>query len=65
MKTNMTTQEKNELNKKIRAYDGSNSFLISLKKQLKNNKYLTKEELGNRMIKVFSDKQYEAAKSIL
>lgn len=61
----MTTEEKNEVNKKIRAYDGDNSFLISLQKQLKTNKYLSKEELGKRMIKVLSDKQYEAAKSIL
>lgn len=61
----MTTEEKNEVNKKIRAYDGDNSFLISLQKQLKTNKYLSKEELGKRMIKVLSDKQYEAAKSII
>lgn len=61
----MTTEEKNEVNKKIRAYDGDNSFLISLQKQLKTNRYLSKEELGKRMIKVLSDKQYEAAKSIL
>jgi copper chaperone CopZ len=62
---NMTTEEKNEVNKKIRAYNGDNSFIISLQKQLKTNKYLSKEELGKRMIKVLSDKQYEAAKSIL
>lgn len=61
----MTTEEKNEVNKKIRAYNGDNSFIISLQKQLKTNKYLSKEELGKRMIKVLSDKQYEAAKSIL
>jgi len=61
----MTTEEKNELNKKIRAYQGDNSFMVSLQKQLKSNKYLSKEELGKRMIKVLSDKQYEVVKGIL
>ena len=57
----MTIEEKNELNKKIRKYDGSNSFVISLQKQLKINKYLTKEEFNGKEIKVLSEKQYEAA----
>lgn len=61
----MTTKEKNELNKKIRGYKGDNSFLISLKKQLKSNKYLEKEQLGKRMIKVLSDKQYKSTKGII
>lgn len=61
----MTTKEKNELNKKIRAYKGDNSFIISLKKQLKSNKYLEKEQLGKRMIKVLSDKQYKSTKGII
>lgn len=61
----MTTEEKNEVNKKIRTYKGDNSFLTSLQKQLKSSKYLKKEEFGKKMIKVLSDKQYEAAKSIL
>lgn len=56
----MSTEEKNEINKKIRKYTGSNNFVISLKNQLKNNKYLLKEKLGNRNIKVLSDKQYKA-----
>lgn len=61
----MTTEEKNEVNKEIRSYKGDNSFVISLQKQLKSNKYLKKEELGKRMIKVLSDRQYEAAKGLL
>lgn len=61
----MTTEEKNELNKKIRSYQGDNSFMISLQKQLKSNKYLKKEELDKRMIKVLSDKQYDAAKGLI
>ena len=57
----MTIEEKNELNKKIRKYDGSNSFVISLQKQLKTSKYLSKEEFNGKEIKVLSEKQYEAA----
>ena len=57
----MTIEEKIELNKKIRKYDGSNSFVISLQKQLKTSKYLTKEEFNGKEIKVLSEKQYEAA----
>lgn len=57
----MTIEEKIELNKKIRKYDGSNSFVISLQKQLKTNKYLSKEEFNGKEIKVLSEKQYEAA----
>ena len=57
----MTIEEKIELNKKIRKYDGSNSFVISLQKQLKTNKYLTKEEFNGKEVKVLSEKQYEAA----
>lgn len=61
----MTTEEKNELNKQIKKYDGSNSFILSLQKQLKTSKFLSKEVLGNKSIKVLSIAQYEAAKSIL
>jgi hypothetical protein len=57
----MTIEEKIELNKKIRKYDGSNPFVISLQKQLKTNKYLTKEEFNGKEIKVLSEKQYDAA----
>ena len=61
----MEISEKVELNKKIRTYDGDNSFILSLQKQLKTNKNLKKEELGNKMVKVLSDKQYQAVISIL
>lgn len=61
----MNTEEKNKLNKEIRKYEGSNSFLISLKSQLKTNKTLKKEQLGKRMIKVLSDKQYDVVKSLI
>jgi hypothetical protein len=57
----MTIEEKIELNKKIRKYDGNNSFVISLQKQLKTNKYLTKEEFNGKEVKVLSEKQYDAA----
>jgi len=56
----MTIEEKNELNKQIRAYKGDNSFVLSIRKQLKTSKYLTKVDFGNRQIKILSDKQYEA-----
>lgn len=61
----MEISEKVELNKKIRSYEGGNSFILSLQKQLKTNKNLKKEEIGNKMVKVLSDKQYQAAISIL
>ena len=57
----MTIEEKIELNKQIRKYTGSNSFVVSLQKQLKTNKYLNKEEFNGKEIKVLSEKQYEAA----
>ena len=61
----MKIEEKVELNKKIRKYDGTNTFILSLQKTLKTSKYLSKEELNGREIKVLSDKQYESAKSSL
>lgn len=61
----MDTEEKNILNKIIRNYDGVDNFILSLRKQLKSSKYLKKEKLGKREIKVLSDKQYEVAKTIL
>ena len=61
----MTIEEKIELNKQIRKYEGSNSFVISLQKTLKTSKYLSKEEHNGRSIKVLSDKQYESAKTSL
>jgi hypothetical protein len=60
---NMTIEEKIELNKQIRKYEGTNSFVLSLQKTLKTSKYLSKEEHNGRSIKVLSEKQYDAAKS--
>ena len=53
-----------ELNKKIRSYDGSNTFILSLQKQLKSNKS-KKVEVDGKTIKTLSERQYEVAKSIL
>lgn len=61
----MEINEKLELNKKIRSYNGPNSFILSLQKQLKTSKYLQKVEVGKKSLKILSDKQYESAKSIL
>ena len=61
----MELKEKIEINKKIRTYDGTNSFIISLQKQLKNNKFLKKEDFNGKMLKILSDKQYEASISAL
>jgi hypothetical protein len=59
----MNIEEKIELNKQIRKYEGTNSFLLSLQKILKTSKYLSKEENNGKSVKVLSEKQYEAAKS--
>jgi hypothetical protein len=59
----MELNEKLELNKQIRQYKGDNSFVLSLQKQLKTNKFLEKVEVGGRMIKILSEKQYQAAKT--
>lgn len=61
----MDIQEKIEINKLIRSYSGDNSFILSLQKQLKSNKYLEKAQIGNKMIKILSDKQYQAASNTL
>jgi hypothetical protein len=61
----MEISEKIELNKKLRQYKGDNSFVTSLQKQLKTSKYLDKIEVEGKMVKVLSEKQYEAAKSAL
>ena len=58
----MKDEERIELNKKIRAYDGDNTFLNSLKRSF-NSKYVQKIKVGNRTIKILSDRQYEAAKT--
>jgi hypothetical protein len=62
---NMELENKIELNKKIRGYKGTNTFVISLQKQLKTNKYLSKVEWKGKEVKILSDKQYEAAISAL
>lgn len=59
----MDVNEKVSLNKQIKDYDGYNSFIISLKKQLTSTKL--REKLGNKSVKVLSDKQYDVAKRIL
>ena len=61
----MELEQKIELNKQIRKYTGSNSFVLSLQKQLKTNKYLSKVEYKGKEVKILSDKQYEAAISSL
>jgi len=60
----MELQEKLELNKKVRKYEGENSFLISLKKNLAS-KWCQKIEVDGKTHKVLSDKQYEVAKGLL
>jgi len=61
----MELEEKLELNKIIRKYDGENSFILSLQKALKTSKYLDKVLVGKKTLKVLSDKQYQAAKTTL
>jgi hypothetical protein len=61
----MEINDKIELNKKIKQYNGDNTFILSLQKQLKTSKYLQKVEVGKKTVKILSDKQYEASKSIL
>lgn len=61
----MSINEKIEVNKEIRKYKGENSFLLSLKKQLKSNQYLERVEVGKRKIKILSDRQYSTAISLL
>lgn len=60
----MELQEKLELNKKIRKYEGENSFLISLKKNLAS-KWCNKIEVGGKTHKVLSEKQYLVASDLL
>lgn len=61
----MSIEEKVEVNKSIKKYEGINSFLLSLQKQLKTNKNLTKEDFKGKSVKVLSDKQYEVAKKLI
>ena len=60
----MELEEKIVLNKLIRSYEGENSFMLSLQKQLKTNNSLERVEFGKKKLKVLSDKQYSVAKSI-
>ena len=59
----MDIQDKIELNKKIRKYEGSNGFLLSLQKTLKAGKFVERVEHEGKTVKLLTDKQYEAAKS--
>lgn len=61
----MEIMEKIELNKTIRKYEGQNSFILSLQKQLKTNKNLQRVEHNGKSIKILSDKQYKVVKSLL
>lgn len=58
----MEIEEKLELNKLIRKYQGDNPFLKSLQTCLKS-KWCDKVKVGNMSYKILSDKQYEAAKT--
>lgn len=61
-----TIEQKIELNKQIKSYEGKNTFVLSLQKQLKNSKTLNKEDNGKgRLIKVLSDKQYSVAQTLV
>lgn len=59
----MDIEEKIEINKKIRKYEGSNGFLLSLQKTLKVGKFVERVEHDGKTVKLLTDKQYEAAKS--
>ena len=61
----MEIEEKIELNKLIRKYDGDNSFILSLQKSLKTSTYLDKVVVGKKTLKILSEKQYAAAKTSL
>ena len=61
----MDIQEKIDLNKRIRKYDGQNGFLLSLQKTLKAGKFVERVEHEGKTVKVLTDKQYDAAKSSL
>jgi hypothetical protein len=61
----MELEEKLELNKLIRKYDGENSFILSLQRSLKTSKSLEKVLVGKKNLKVLSEKQYQAAKTVL
>ena len=60
----MSTEEKLLLNKQIRSYLGTNTFILSLQKNLKSN-YIKKVDFNGKLIKLLTDKQYEIANGIL
>lgn len=60
----MDIKEIIDLNKQIRTYGGTNTFILSLQKQLKSTK-TKKIEIDGKIVKALSDKQYEVAKTIL
>lgn len=60
----MTDENIHELNKKIRKYDGKNSFIISLQKNLKSSYLKTYFFIGNKKYKRLTDNQYEVAEQI-
>ena len=60
----MDIEQKIIINKLLRKYDGGNTFLLSLQKQLKSTK-ANKVEFKGKQVKVLSDKQYITAQSIL
>ena len=61
----MNIEEKIEVNKMIKKYEGINSFLLSLQKQLKTNRNLAKEEFNGKSVKILSDRQYEVSKKLI
>lgn len=60
----MEISKKLELNKKIRKYEGDNQFILSLQRQLRS-KWCDKVKVGNKMMKILSEKQYMAAEQSL
>ena len=61
----MEVSKIHELNKQIRSYEGDNSFITSLQKNLKSSYLKTYYQIGNRKYKRLSDRQYEIAEQIL
>jgi hypothetical protein len=59
----MEASEKIELNKKIRKYSGDNSFILSLKRNLKSTKNFFMD--GDKKVKILSDRQYEVFKELI
>jgi len=55
----MSIEEKIELNKRVRRYEGDNSFLVSVTKYLKTTKNFFLDSNGKKH-KELSEKQYKA-----